>query len=185
MYYSPQGKIAFWAHGIVFAAVPPVTTLKNLVHRHIASAGSSSYNTSIWETGFLLPYPGTPPASMWLASVTSCDQTSYCHFWSPITPHRTFPEWTPTRILMSTPVASRTFLSYSKKHILMMIFDHFWLKTWTKEVWHVFKEKSRKRRKTEMLKSNSFFSPQTSESFFSVHSDTKSTVGTGGLDMRM
>lgn len=55
-------------------------------------------------------YPGTPPASMWLASVTSCDHTSYCHFRRPITPHRTFPEWTPTRMLMSTPVASRTFL---------------------------------------------------------------------------
>jgi len=55
-------------------------------------------------------YPGTPPASMWLARVTSCDQTSYCHFWRPITPQRTFPEWTPTRMLMSTPVASLTFL---------------------------------------------------------------------------
>lgn len=55
-------------------------------------------------------YPGTPPASMWLARVTSCDQTSYCHFWRPITPQRTFPEWTPTRMFMSTPVASLTFL---------------------------------------------------------------------------
>lgn len=55
-------------------------------------------------------YPGTPPASMWLARVTSCDQTSYCHFWRPITPQRTFPECTPTRMLMSTPVASLTFL---------------------------------------------------------------------------
>lgn len=65
---------------------------------------------------FKLTHPGTPPASIWLANVTSCDHTSYCHFWSPITPHRTFPECTPTRMLMSTPVASRTFLSYTKKN---------------------------------------------------------------------
>jgi len=75
--------------------------------------------TRIWKSGRLFvtlsegwvsSYPGTPPASMWLASVTSCDHTSYCHLRRPITPHRTFPEWTPTRMLMSTPVASRTFL---------------------------------------------------------------------------
>lgn len=60
------------------------------------------------------PYPGTPPASMWLAKVTSWDHTSYCHFCRPITPQRTFPECTPTRMLMSTPVASLTFLKTKK-----------------------------------------------------------------------
>lgn len=30
-----------------------------------------------------------------------------------MTPHRTFPEWIPTRMLMSTPVASRTCLEQS------------------------------------------------------------------------
>lgn len=66
-------------------------------------------NVQIQKKSF---YPGTPPASMWLANVTSCDQTSYCHFCRPMTPQRTFPEWTPTRMLISTPVASRTFLSH-------------------------------------------------------------------------
>lgn len=70
---------------------------------------------------FQFTHPGTPPASIWLARVTSCDQTSYCHFWSPITPHRTFPECTPTRMLMSTPVASRTFLSCNKRQFLYIL----------------------------------------------------------------
>lgn len=56
-------------------------------------------------------HPGTPLASMWLARVTSWDQTSYCHFCSPMTPQSTLPECTPTRMLISTPVAARSFLS--------------------------------------------------------------------------
>lgn len=44
----------------------------------------------IWMT-----YPGKPPDSMWLARVTSFDQTSNCHFCSPITPQRTEPECIP------------------------------------------------------------------------------------------
>lgn len=72
-------------------------------------------------------YPGTPPASMWLASVTSCDHTSYCHFCRPMTPHSTFPECTPTRMLMSTKVASRTFLK--NKH---QTGSHIWEK-WKKK----------------------------------------------------
>lgn len=56
---------------------------------------------------------------MWLAKVTSCDHTSYCHFCRPITPQRTFPECTPTRMLISTPVASLTFLK--KKEIYFTI----------------------------------------------------------------
>ena len=43
-------------------------------------------------------YPGCPPASILLARVTSSDQTSYYHFLAPITPQRTRPEWTPTRM---------------------------------------------------------------------------------------
>jgi len=55
-------------------------------------------------------YPGRPPDSMWLASVTSFDQTSNCHLRSPRTPHKTRPVWIPTRILTFTPVTSRTSL---------------------------------------------------------------------------
>lgn len=55
-------------------------------------------------------HPGTPADSMRLARDTSCDHTSYCHFLRPITPHSTFPEWIPTLMLMSTPVASLTCL---------------------------------------------------------------------------
>lgn len=55
-------------------------------------------------------HPGTPADSMRLARDTSWDHTSYCHFLRPITPHRTFPEWIPTLMLMSTPVASLTCL---------------------------------------------------------------------------
>lgn len=55
-------------------------------------------------------HPGTPADSMRLARDTSCDHTSYCHFLRPMTPHSTFPEWIPTLMLMSTPVASLTCL---------------------------------------------------------------------------
>jgi len=58
-------------------------------------------------------YPGTPPDSIWLAMVTSSDQTSNCHFLSPSTPHSTEPEWTPIRMSTSTHVASRTFLQHT------------------------------------------------------------------------
>lgn len=58
--------------------------------------------------------PGMPEASMWLASVTSLLQASYCHFLSPITPHSTRPVWIPTRIVRSTSVASRTALQHTK-----------------------------------------------------------------------
>lgn len=62
----------------------------------------------------VLPHPGRPPDSMWFANVTSSDHTSYCHFCKPITPQSTLPLWTPTRILTSTPVASRSLLQGSK-----------------------------------------------------------------------
>lgn len=52
--------------------------------------------------------PGSPPASITLASVTSFDQTSYCHFLSPSTPHSTRPVCRPTRMLRLTSVASAT-----------------------------------------------------------------------------
>lgn len=58
-------------------------------------------------------HPGTPPASIWFANVTSSDQVSYCHFFRPNTPHRTRPVWMPIRISTLTPVASRTSLNMS------------------------------------------------------------------------
>lgn len=61
-------------------------------------------------------HPGRPPDSMWLARVTSCDHTSNCHLRRPITPHSTLPECTPTRMLISTPVASRTCLEEFHSH---------------------------------------------------------------------
>ena len=65
-------------------------------------------------------YPGTPPASMLLASVTSFDHTSNCHFLNPSTPQCTRPVWTPTRMFStSTPVTLRTKLQYKAVHILL------------------------------------------------------------------
>jgi len=61
--------------------------------------------------GRRLVYPGFPVDSMWLAMTTSSDQTSYCHLWSPTTPDKTNPVWTPIRMFTSTPVASRTSLT--------------------------------------------------------------------------
>ena len=57
-------------------------------------------------------HPGSPPASITLASVTSFDQTSYCHFLRPRTPHRTRPVCKPTRMLRLTSVASATDLKH-------------------------------------------------------------------------
>lgn len=56
----------------------------------------------------LSSHPALPPASMWLANVTSFDHTSNCHFLSPSTPQCTRPLWMPTRMLTLTPVTSRT-----------------------------------------------------------------------------
>lgn len=53
-------------------------------------------------------YPAWPPASIWLASVTSLDQTSNCHFRRPSTPQCTRPLCMPTRMFTFTPVTSRT-----------------------------------------------------------------------------
>lgn len=58
--------------------------------------------------------PGSPPASITLASVTSFDHTSYCHFLRPSTPHSTRPVCRPTRMFRSTSVASTTDLQASK-----------------------------------------------------------------------
>ena len=55
-------------------------------------------------------YPAWPPASIWLANVTSLDQTSNCHFLRPSTPQCTLPLWIPTRMFTFTPVTSRTSL---------------------------------------------------------------------------
>lgn len=74
-----------------------------------------SFNTTHWFTvGSDLTmmcrdtYPALPPASIWLANVTSLDQTSNCHFLSPSTPQCTLPLWIPTRMFTFTPVTSRT-----------------------------------------------------------------------------
>jgi len=45
-----------------------------------------------------------------LASVTSSDHISYCHFLRPKMPAMTLPEWIPIRMSTSIPVASRTSL---------------------------------------------------------------------------
>lgn len=52
--------------------------------------------------------PGSPPVSITLARVTSLDQTSYCHFRRPSTPHSTRPVCKPTRMFKLTSVASAT-----------------------------------------------------------------------------
>lgn len=65
---------------------------------------------SRWVSRWASTYPGTPPDSIWLARVTSSLQTSYCHFRRPITPHRTFPLWTPILMSTFTCVASLTAL---------------------------------------------------------------------------
>jgi hypothetical protein len=64
-------------------------------------------------------HPGTPPDSMWLASVTSSLHTSNCHLRKPSTPHRTLPVCIPILISTLNPVASRTNLQ--KKSIMCRI----------------------------------------------------------------
>lgn len=56
----------------------------------------------------LITHPGTPPDSMWLASVTSSLHTSNCHFLRPSTPHNTFPVCMPIRMSTLNPAASLT-----------------------------------------------------------------------------
>ena len=66
-----------------------------------------------------MTYPGNPPDSIWFANVTSLDQTSNCHFCSPITPHSTDPEWIPIlhkdamRILFFSSLSFPLLTSYS------------------------------------------------------------------------
>ena len=67
----------------------------------------------------LRSYPGSPPASILLASVTSFDQTSYCHFRRPRTPQRTRPVWMPTRMFSWTSVASTTELKMKWRQQLL------------------------------------------------------------------
>ena len=59
---------------------------------------------------------------MLFARVTSFDQTSYCHFLSPSTPHKTRPVWIPTLIFSSTSVASTTDLNYFVNFALILNF---------------------------------------------------------------
>ena len=72
------------------------------------------FYTSLLEiilyTSYNAFYPGTPPDSIWFAKLTSSLHTSNCHFRSPITPHNTFPVWTPIRISTFVWVACLTAL---------------------------------------------------------------------------
>lgn len=72
---------------------------------------------------------------MWLANVTSCDHTSYCHFCRPITPQRTFPVCTPTRMLISTPVASRSLLQGHKRQGNGVIVSSAQRQQWKESKW--------------------------------------------------
>ena len=61
-------------------------------------------------------YPGIPPDSIRLAKLTSSLHTSNCHFLKPMTPHNTFPVWTP--ILMSTFVCVISLTALQKRRFL-------------------------------------------------------------------
>ena len=65
------------------------------------------FNRIVIRKNAIFTNPGTPEDSIWFASVTSSDQTSYCHLRSPKVPDITEPVWMPIRISTSTPVASR------------------------------------------------------------------------------
>lgn len=74
-----------------------------------------------WMRIISVQYPGTPPDSIWLAMITSFDQTSKCHFLSPNTPHITEPLWMPMRILRSTYICSEAFCTIIF-YIKMLVF---------------------------------------------------------------
>ena len=109
----------------VGVALPTAARLHFVVPIQVLQRGPGDVDAAAWDrrvrpqlarwlpplTPWTRTHPARPPASMWLARVTSWDQTSYCHFCSPMTPQSTLPECTPTRMLISTPVAARSFLS--------------------------------------------------------------------------
>ena len=71
-------------------------------------------------------YPGTPPASVLLAMVTSSLQTSYCHLVSPSTPDSTRPVLIPTLMFKLISAASRTLLvEIEKCKQLYMIYFYY------------------------------------------------------------
>lgn len=80
---------------------PAQSSLANIVLRYL-------YKQKLIYFMSRFTHPGSPPASMLLAKVTSLDQTSYCHLRNPKTPHNTRPEWIPTRMFSCTSVASTT-----------------------------------------------------------------------------
>lgn len=69
----------------------------------------------------LFYYPGIPPDSILLATVTSVDQTSNCHLFCPSTPPSTVPVWTPTRMSTSVLVFSRTYLEQEGKQRISVV----------------------------------------------------------------
>lgn len=80
---------------------------------------SSQFSPKSWQEFKMFPaHPGSPPASIMLARVTSLDQTSYCHLRRPSTPHSTLPVWIPTLIFSCTSVASTTDLPEYEAHEL-------------------------------------------------------------------
>lgn len=52
--------------------------------------------------------PGWPVCSILLAMTTSRDHTSYCHLFAPKIPDIIFPECTPIRMFISTPLSRLT-----------------------------------------------------------------------------
>lgn len=99
-------------HIIHWLLLPNTTLL--IDSNSIANASKKEINSSPIQISVSLSmvlsqtYPGSPPASITLAKVTSFDQTSYCHFRRPRTPQSTLPVCNPTLMLRSTSVASAT-----------------------------------------------------------------------------
>lgn len=69
-----------------------------------------------WLSFREITYPGMPPASSMLATSTSQDHTSNCHFWRPRTPQSTEPEWMPMRMSTLCFSSLRTYLRVSKEN---------------------------------------------------------------------
>lgn len=86
-------------------------------------------------------HPGIPPLSMWLASVTSLDQTSNCHLTRPKTPQCTRPVWMPTRMFTFTAITSRTSLQKNQFALFYFVYKHrFYIGLQSMAKWECLKE---------------------------------------------
>lgn len=108
----------------VGVALPTAARLHFVVPIQVLQRGPGDVDAAAWDrrvrpqlarwlpplTPWTRTHPARPPASMWLARVTSLDHTSNCHFRKPRTPQCTRPLWMPTRMFTFTPVTSRTSL---------------------------------------------------------------------------